>query len=641
MALIPLFAIVIACYRRQGQQGGWASVCDAHLLPHLLVGSDRSSLTMPLVLLSCGWVLATVALAGPAWSKLPQSVFRNQSALIIVLDLSQSMDSQDIQPSRLERAKFKTLDILDNRQEGLTGLIVFAKESFVVSPLTDDNKTISAMIPSLETQLMPEQGSHVEQALQEANHLFDQSRVQNGQILVITDGPPSTPDYTVLAKLHNTGRTVSILGIGTEEGAPIPTQGGGFLKDAAGSIVIPKRNVHTLQAMAEAGGGTYMSMTMDNDDVQTLLSQTSPRNLSPTIEVKERTTERWREEGPWVVLAILLFAAPAFRVGWLETVLILLMIPSGAYALNWEDLWFRPDQRGAQLLEEKDPAQAAQTFQDPAWKGIAHYQAGEYAQAAEAFKGIDSADAQFNLGNVLAQSGRLQEALTAYQTALTKDPHHDDAQFNYDLIKEFLSQQDSSQNQEERKQSPGSDSDSNSSQSEPQEQSPDSNSTSNPLQEESQTSQAMPATTDNHSAPLQSQEPSHTQDTPSTQQHKATQPQPDVMNDDLSLEDFANKKEPNQRAHTDASPKTFNKEKDQALASSATDHADSDHPPDAPSLDQSENQHPDQERQQALAQWLRRVPDDPGGLLRRKFYLEHLKRKQRHEIVKSPGEQAW
>ena len=350
--MIPLLAIAILCYRTQRQPGSWAAVCDAHLLPHLLVGSNRSSLRPAFILLSCGWIFTILALAGPVWSKLPQPVFRSQSALLLILDLSQSMNAQDVRPSRLERAKFKLLDILKTRREGLTGLIVFANESFIVSPLTDDTNTIAAMVPALTTQLMPVQGSHLEQALQDADRLFEQNGSSNGHILVLTDGPPSAPNDALIKQLRKKGRRISILGIGTEDGAPIPVEDGGFLHDDSGDIIIPTLPTHLLRTMAKTAGGLYIPMTMDNQDVHKFLASIPDHTQPKTRDMKEQTTTRWKEEGPWLILVILVFAAPAFRPGWMGLLVFLTILPHNAYALTWDELWMRPDQRGATLLKQ-------------------------------------------------------------------------------------------------------------------------------------------------------------------------------------------------------------------------------------------------------------------------------------------------
>jgi Ca-activated chloride channel family protein len=175
--LLPLVGILVFLAKRGANAHVWESVCDAHLLPHVLVGTTGAKSRSPIILLGLGWTLALVALAGPVWSQLPQPVFRAESALVIVLDVSRSMDAQDVAPTRLTRAKHKILDILQARQEGQTALVIFAGESFVVSPLTDDSRTMKTLVQTLETNLMPVQGSRPALALKMGNELLEQAGI--------------------------------------------------------------------------------------------------------------------------------------------------------------------------------------------------------------------------------------------------------------------------------------------------------------------------------------------------------------------------------------------------------------------------------------------------------------------------------
>jgi len=135
------------------QQNGWSSLCDPALLSYLVgeSGQQKSTSKLWLAAISMAGLIASIALAGPVWKQLPQPVFQATSAMILVLDLSRSMDAADVKPSRLIRAKQKLQDILAARTEGQTGLIVFAGSAFDVVPLTTDNKAILSLLSSLDT----------------------------------------------------------------------------------------------------------------------------------------------------------------------------------------------------------------------------------------------------------------------------------------------------------------------------------------------------------------------------------------------------------------------------------------------------------------------------------------------------------
>jgi len=154
---------------------------------------------------------------------------------VILLDLSRSMDARDLKPSRLARARYKVEDLLARRGEGETALVVFAGAPFTVVPLTDDTKTIRSQLPALATDLMPVQGSNLAAAIDRGVALLKQAGSGRGRILVLADGVNGKGAEEAAARARRGGYPVSVIGVGTLEGAPIPTPQG-VLKDAGGNI---------------------------------------------------------------------------------------------------------------------------------------------------------------------------------------------------------------------------------------------------------------------------------------------------------------------------------------------------------------------------------------------------------------------
>ncbi len=628
VGFLPLGVIVFLLVRQRGGSNSWESVCDAHLLPHLLSGSNRAQSRVPYILLATVWSLCLLALAGPVWSKLPQPVFRAQSALVLVLDLSRSMDVEDIQPSRLARAKHKVLDILKRRQEGQTALVVFSAEPYVVSPLTEDANTIAAMVASLDTNLMPAQGSRPDLALIQAEKLLEQSDVPKGNILLITDGVEAGDMDGVVKKLRHAGHHVSVLGVGTTDGAPIP-QSNGFVKDGDGSIVIPKLDPQRLADLARNGHGRYATLTVDDQDLETVLPEEWEISDNKQDGTAQRSTELWREEGPWILLGIVALAIPAFRPGWLGLLaLMLLFAPSQSDAFFGEDWWQRPDQQGARALEQDDPHTAATLFEDSSWKGVAHYRAGNYQEAVEQFSQDLTADGHFNRGNALARTGKLQEALDAYQTALQQTSTHEDAQHNYELIEKLLQQQENQRNSQSE------DDSSQDSQSGKSEKS-DGQETQNGGEQQQQEGSSQESHAGKQSDPssdqsagqssqdLDQQEQSTVGSPEEQQQEKKDLAQPDQSDADQGE---------NEHEGQEAGRLSQNPEEQ------PTDDTSDQHNMTSAGLSKKEKV--ELESQQAMQQWLRRIPDDPGGLLRRKFLFEHQRRQESGQYNQSGG-QAW
>ena len=226
----------------------------------------------------------------------------------------------------------------------------------------------------------------------------------------------------------NAGHRLSVIGVGTGDGAPIPDGRGGFIKDPSGQIVIPKLDQVPLQRLARQAGGVYRSMQIDDSDIRQVLSQSGPSPLQADNEKTGLQTDRWREEGPWLLLLLLPVAALAFRRGLLVVVISLgVYWPHPAIAIGWDDIWLNSNQKGVQAMDREDYLNAAQWFTDNEWKAAAYYRAGDYEGALASLEGIHTPDAAYNRANALARLGRIQDAIESYQQTLRQQPGHEDA----------------------------------------------------------------------------------------------------------------------------------------------------------------------------------------------------------------------
>jgi Ca-activated chloride channel family protein len=576
LALPPLLLAAWWMLRHRLFSRGWQAVIDPQLLPHVLMGRPGRSGRLPVLLFVGVGCLVIIALAGPVWSKLPQPVFSQQSALVIALDLSRSMDAGDIKPSRLTRARYKIADILKLRRDGQTALIAYAGGAFTVTPLTDDSATIAALLPSLGTDMMPAQGSRTERALQQAEQLLANAGIVHGDVLLVTDGI-DRQGLSQIRAMADAGHRVSILASGTVDGAPIPLADGGFLKDARGSIVIPKLDLPTLRDAARSGGGRFSLLSADDRDIKYILGPLDDNRLSESKQT-ELQADVWQEQGPWLLLLALPLAALAFRRGYL-VMLLALSLPWSppADALSWDELWKNDNQIAAEKLARDQASEAAELFTDPRWRATAQYRAGEYEQAATTLQALDTADAHYNRGNALARQGDLPGAIQAYEQALEKNPQMEDAGYNKQLLEQHLENQ-----QQENKQGQQGDN------SDDQQQDSQGQNTSQQADQGQQQQQDA------------SQSSSGKQDADQRQQNQEQGQQNNGQADD------------NQQ------------EGDQQQAQQQTrqpDQAAGDDPQGQPVPTDEQSSQP--LSQQAAEQWLRRIPDDPGGLLRRKFKYQY------------------
>ncbi len=591
LTFIPLMLILWLLWNRTTNSQAWRTVCDPELLPYLLVGEQGVTQRWPLLAIGLVGLLGITAIAGPVWEQHEQPVFREQSALVLALDLSRSMDATDIKPSRLARARHKIADILKQRREGQTALIVYAATPFLITPLTDDQATIAAQINSLDTGLMPSQGSRPDLAIAKAAELLQQAGHQQGDILLITDGIEPISIEQNLAAMGDKKYRISLLGIGTSEGAPIALPDGGFLKNSAGEIVLPRLETQSLSQLAQASGGRFHKLSIDDRDIKYLLPPPQTQQLNQAEQEVKLTTDQWQEEGSWLLLLILPLAALAFRRGYLVlAVFILLPHPQTASAVDWQGLWSRPDQQATQTLQQGDASAAAQQFENSEWKAAAHYKAGEYEQAIESLDGINTPNALYNKGNALARAGKLPEALQRYDEALKLDPTNKDAKYNRELVEKQLEQQQKKEQQQ--------DSDQKQEQSEKEKQ--------------QDQSKQDPSDQKQEQGP---QDKSEDQDQSGEQQEQESQ-----------QGESSDKEQEQEQSEAQQSDQQSDEEKQQEAAEAEKQ--------DASEQEESQITQPDEMTEeekneaQATEQWLRRIPDDPGGLLRRKFKYQYQRQQQ-------------
>lgn len=633
LALLPLGAVLIALWRQEAGRSVWRGVVDAHLLPHLLTGEGGSTRRLPLILLGLGWLLGTLALAGPVWERLPQPVFSTTAKRVILLDLSPSMNAADVPPSRLARARFEIQDLLAASREGQVALIAFGPEPFVVSPLTGDAQTIAAQVPRLATDLLPVPGTRrTDRALELAGQLLTQAGGAGGEIVLIADAiGPEAPAIAAARTLAQSGMRVSVLGVGTPQGAPEPRSDGGFVADRNGSVRIARLDRTGLEALAQAGQGIYLEPDPGDGDTSALLARSA--GTHETLAQPGLTADRWQEEGPWLLLVLLPLAALAFRRGWLLPVLALAFVlpPTPGFAFGWDDLWQRVDQQAARTLAQGDAAAAAGRFEDPAWRAAARYRAGDYAGALADLEGQTGAESDYNRGNALTRLGRLDQAIAAYERALEQDAGLDDARQNLELARKLKERQKQSENQKDQKhQQDGKD------REQGQDSEPKDNGQSTTSGDQGQSghdrqagkaggadSQGNQGDSKPEGQSAEGKAQSQSEAAPGSEQAQSQTAGRTGQSPPPGAGDFgagAREGEPAAAlADADASPKPAEargKGAGQPPAQSETGGV-ADLTPEA------------RERQQSMEAQLRRVPDDPSGLLRQRFLLQHLRREGR------------
>ena len=571
LGLLPVVAVIGFYTWRKRNAGNWETIINPELLPFLLQGSEgKHALSGPwlVAFMISAWIFCCLALAGPAWQQLPQPVHKQDSALVVVLDLSPSMLAEDISPNRLVRARYKLIDILTRRTEGVVGLIVYGGDSHTVSPLTEDSNTIVSMVPVLEPNLLPETGSNVEEGLASAIDLAMNGGYQQADILLITDGIDKSALSNIAPIISGEGNyRLSILGVGTTDGAPIPGVAGGFIKKA-GNVIVAKLNVGTLRKIAANNGGSYQTLSADDRDIDNLLAGMDSLLTNSTRETG-RSFDLWDDQGYWLVLLLLPVLLLSFRKGTVVVILIapLLFTAQPVKALEWQDLWQTPDQQASEAMTAENYEAAKGLFQDSRWRGSAAFKAGDFDQAIADFSQDESATGDYNHGNALAKSGDLQGAIKAYNNALSKEPKMEDARFNLDLVEQLKDQQEQEQ------------------------------------QDQGQQDQEQQD---------QSQQDQEQQDQGQQDQEQQDQDQQNESDEDPAQTEQDKPEDKNEAA-------TEEEQKEEVSVEELSDE--------------------EKQEQEAIERILRRIPDDPGGLLRAKF--RHQARQRSQNRRPPTNEERW
>ncbi|CAM3636131.1 vWA domain-containing protein [Parendozoicomonas haliclonae] len=638
LALAPLALVIWQLWQSHTNKGSWQTLIPAHLLEHLLEGEEQTRSRWPALVAAIAGIIAIVAMAGPAWKQIETPVEKSVAPLVIVVDLSRSMLAADPAPNRLTRAKQKLTDILRQRQDGLTAIVAYAGSSHVVSPLTDDNATLTNLVRALDPSIMPVQGSQPQQGVAKAIELLRQGSGQAGSILLITDGLTEQQSKAIESEVSDSGDTLSILGIGSENGAPVPAEGGGFMRDAQGGIVMAQLERNLLQSTARASGGRYSDLTLDNSDITRLLPKSSALDATQRVD---RNFDSWYDEGRWLTLLLIPLVLVGFRRGLILPLLLVSalglhspdslaeqqQVPANKESVldkAWSNAWETPDQQGQALLQQGNSAAAAARFDNPQWKAEALDQAGQYAEAASLFgeqakaasNPMAKADAFYNQGNALARAGELQKSLDAYKEALKANPDMEQARTNQKIVEELKQQQQNQQNQNQ---------DNNQQQNSDQQDKSENNS-----EEQSGDQQGSEQKQDDSGSQQKNESADQGKDQPSDKNQSQNSDSADQQN---QQNDSEQQGEQDQEQDASSAEQGQNEE-EQADSESQQSQATTE-PSDetgkeqqAPVATEATEQDMDAEQTEA---WLRRIPNDPGGLLRRKFEQQQKQMQQKRQ----------
>jgi Ca-activated chloride channel family protein len=419
-------------------------------------------------------VFIVLALARPRYGFQWREVARGGIDIMVVLDLSQSMNATDLKPNRLERSKRKVMDLLNMLEGDRIGIIGFGGVPFVQCPLTSDYRLANLFIDQMSTKLMPVQGTAIGDALRLAvKHLMksSSSNSEGKAILLITDGEDHETKPLVAAEFaEEKGIKIFTLGIGGLSGAPIPIAGGGYKKDQNGNVVISKLDEETLKKIALTTGGSYARSLVGDEDLSALYQKGIRRKTSDGDYGTDKQ-KVWYERFQWFVALALLCLLGDFlirgssqiktkkAVSELLSLLIIIFLglsfySQPSYAENvslkeaekaFEKKDYDTAVKGYTEAEIKNPDDASHPYN----RGVSQFQKGDFDQAVEGFSKsaketenkILKQNAIYNQGNSYVAKGDLEKAVKSYEQALKLNPKDKQAKDNLGWVKKEIKKQ--------------------------------------------------------------------------------------------------------------------------------------------------------------------------------------------------------
>lgn len=555
LLFLPLF-FYWRYFRSIRSKSSWENVCDKKLLNFLLIKGSSGQRRMLGWLSLIAFCSTIIAIAGPTWKKLEAPMMSPENPVMILLNLSSEMKKAPPAPSRLERAKYKITDLLNGLKTAQTGLIVYTNEPFLITPITDDADIIENLLPAVNFDIMPSNGDRLDRAISFAVEKLQNGGYLNGNIVIFTSDVGERLDLALEAAKNAAANKYRV------------------------SIIEANQDKNEkLKLISRYGNGIYETLSPGEQDIDALADFIN-KNISE-LKQSENMQSMWLDSGYYLSLIPLLCCLYFFRRG---IFVILLLF---GFAGNARAGWFlNNNQEGLQAFNSGDFKQAEQKFEDKDWKAAAQYRLGDYQTAAQNYAGKKDITSQYNLGNALAKSGKIEEAIKKYEDVLKEAPDHEDAKFNLEYLKK---QQQQQQNQQQQNQNQN------------QEQNQDNS--------QSQQDQSQNNSGDNDEKQNQQSNQNDSQDEQQDNQEQQQNQQGDSGSDQSQGQQDQQDNGENQ------DNQNGNEQEQQGDKSDGKDDNQQEKPAGG-ELQKGDDDHKYDEERQARAQQFRQIPEDPGGLLK-------------------------
>lgn len=345
-------------------------------------------------------LLFIIALARPVMDKKEQDIQQTLIPIVIALDVSNSMLVEDIYPNRISLAKKKLQAIIEKATNTTIGVVLFAKDSFILSPVTEDFISLKYIIDNLDTNLDLINGSNIYATLEATKYMLDDFKVKN--LIILSDGGNTDEYEDELDFVQENNIAIYSIGIATKEGGPIPAKNG-YVTNANGDIVTVQLN-NSLKNLSMKSGGGYIDYTLDDTDVDAILNRINQQSKKEELNIQKVTIYTELFYYPLALgLFFLLIALSSFPNRKKKSVWSILclavsfsFIPTNSYAYTFN---FEHIDKANELYEKK-----------------------EYEKASDSYRKVNSNNQSlYNLANSLYKENKYQEAIDLYSQIVTTD----------------------------------------------------------------------------------------------------------------------------------------------------------------------------------------------------------------------------
>lgn len=435
-AFVPVVFFVLLGLFSLKQEVKWRSIIAPHLRPYVIQkGNHWVKFWMNFILVLV-FSFGILAVAGPTWKRIEVAGRSLETPMVLLLDLSQSMMADDLQPNRLERAKFKIKDLLDANPQARAALVGFAGTAHTIVPLTSDYEIIKSHVEGLKPSVMPFAGSDMMAGLALADSVMSVTDAP-GTVIILADDFDANDIELFRTFVSDSENKIEILPMNTLAGAEVPNRWGKLpMKDEKGQPVYSASNQQALNQLSSLAGITVHALTLDNSDVE-VISKKIAAHLKFTEQPKEKEDD-WRDAGLWLAFPMALLSLLWFRKGWVIYVLPILLFSSCGQINAFDDLWFTADYQGQQLSDKGEYKQAAERYSDPLRQGVAYFKSGDFESAIKAFNEDTTAMGAYNLGLAYFNHGDTLAAQLAFAQAIEMDPENEAARKNQQTIEQLV-----------------------------------------------------------------------------------------------------------------------------------------------------------------------------------------------------------